>query len=642
MINPKEVRELTRSFPSKQDVLEQTPDKSVVTMLKFFQEKNMPTTFDRFDSQTPNCAYGLTGVCCKACHMGPCKITPKSPQGTCGADEHVIASRNILRWMAGGVSSHGARSREIILNLLNIAKSGDESRILGKEKLIAVSKAFEIFHEKKTFCELAEEVCKILLEDLSRPYADEHKTIKAFAPLYRKRVWEDLEIMPISAYQEVFEAMHRTGIGTDGDWENLMVQMLRCGLAFSFGSVLGGSLAMDILYGMPKVSEVDANFSALDPDYVNLAVHGHSPAIVHSVVDLSRSSEYIEKAKKEGAKGIKIYGICCSGLSANYRQGEVAPLSNSIGAELVLGTGALDAWVVDVQDIYPSIMDVADCFHTKIITTNDSAKLPGAIHIGLDHYHSNLDDIPKLAGEILDVAINNRKERVANNIFIPKTEAKAELGYSVEALFEKFGGGKNVVEKLKSGEIKGIVNLVGCNNPKVMYEKTICDVADHLLENNVLILTNGCASFPLLKLGYCTKDAKDRCGEDLKNVLEESKTPPVLHFGECLDNARASALFKGLSDLAECETKEMPLAFSSPEWSNEKGIGAALGFRLMGFNSYHCVEPPISGSEKLTKHFYEDTQETLGAVMVVDRDPKTLAKKIVEDFDKRRKELGWD
>jgi len=642
MINPKEVRKLTKSFPSKQDVMQHTPDKGVVTMLKFFEEKNIETCFDRFDAQTPNCAYGLTGVCCKACHMGPCKITPKSPRGICGADEDVIASRNILRWMAGGVSSHGARSREIILNLKRVAQDKDESKILGKEKLIGVSKAFEIYDENKDLCTLADEVCNILLDDLSRPYTDEFKTIKAFAPKYRIKLWEDLEIIPISTYQEVFEALHRTGIGTDGDWENLMKQMLRCGLAFSFGSVMGGSIAMDILYGMPKVSEVDTNFNALEPDYVNIAVHGHSPTLVHSVVALSRDEEYIKKAKANGAKGIKIYGICCSGLSANYRQGDVSPLSNSIGAELVMGTGALDAWVVDVQDIYPSIMDVAECFHTKVITTNDSARLPGAIHIGLDHYHSNLDEIPKLAGQILDVAIDNRKERVEGNLFIPQTSAKAQLGFSVESLFQKFGGGDKLLEKLKSGEIKGIVNLVGCNNPKVMYEKTICDVTDHLLKNNILILTNGCASFPLLKLGYCLQDAKEKCGESLAKIVEEIDIPPVLHFGECLDNARASGLFRALSDLSQLETKQMPLAFSSPEWSNEKGIGAALGFRLMGFNSYHCVEPPISGSQNLSNYFYEDSVNVIDAKMVVNRDPLELAKTIVNDINIRRKNINWD
>jgi len=642
MLNNEAVKALRKSFPSKQDVLENTPDSGVVDMINHLNDMGCDTCFDRFDAQKPHCVYGLTGICCKACHMGPCQIMPKATKGTCGADEHVISSRNILRWMAGGVSSHGARSREVILNMIHIAKKGDDEVILGQAKLIGVAKAFNIFSEEKSLCQLALEVGNILLEDLSRSSDAPHKTIAAFAPKDRIALWEKLDIMPISTYHEVFEAMHRTGVGTDGDWENLMQQMLRCGLSFSFGSVLGGALAMDILYGPPKRSIVDTNFDALKPEFVNIAVHGHSPVIVHTLVELAHSKKWQDKAKAKGAAGIRLYGICCSGLSAAYRQGEVHPLSNAIGAELVMGTGALDAWVVDVQDVYPSIMDVAQCFHTKIITTNDSAKLPGAIHLGLNHTDSNFDEIASIAERILDIAIDNRPLRVAGNVYIPRVSAKAELGFSVESLFEAFGGANHLLESIKKGEIKGIVNLVGCNNPKVMYEKTICDVADILLSENILVLTNGCASFPLLKLGYCQSDVNERSGESLRAKAKEVGIPSVLHFGECLDNARASALFKALSDLANESTAKMPFAFSSPEWSNEKGVGAALGFRLMGFNSYHCIEPPISGSELVTKYFYEDTKDILGAVMVVDINPQSLALKIVDDFNIRRKNLGWE
>lgn len=641
MLNNEAVKALRKSFPSKQDVINNTPDEGVVSMLHHLDELGCDTCFDRFDAQKPHCVYGLTGICCKACHMGPCQIMPKATKGTCGADEHVISARNILRWMAGGVSSHGARSREVILNLIHIAKKGDGSAILGQAKLIAVAKAFNIYDENKTICELAIQVSNLLLEDLSRSSDAPHNTIGAFAPKDRIALWKKMDIMPIGTYHEVFEAMHRTGVGTDGDWENLMQQMLRCGLSFSFGSVLGGALAMDILYGPPKRSIVDTNFDALKPEFVNIAVHGHTPVIVHTLVELAHSKEWQDKAKAKGAAGIRLYGICCSGLSAAYRQGEVHPLSNAIGAELVMGTGALDAWVVDVQDVYPSIMDVAKCFHTKIITTNDSAKLPGAIHLGLNHTDSNFDEIVTIAQKILDIAIDNRPLRVAGNVYIPRVSAKAELGFSVESLFEAFGGPQNLLESIKAGEIKGIVNLVGCNNPKVMYEKTICDVADILLSENILVLTNGCASFPLLKLGYCQTNEHKKSGQKLKDIANKMGIPSVLHFGECLDNARASALFKALSDLASEPTSKMPFAFSSPEWSNEKGVGAALGFRLMGFNSYHCIEPPISGSELVTKYFYEDTKDTIGAVMVVDTNPESLAAKIIEDFNQRRNNLGW-
>jgi len=74
----------------------------------------------------------------------------------------------------------------------------------------------------------------------------------------------------------VFEALHRTSTGTDGDWKNIMKQFLRCGLAFAWSSVLGSSIAMDSLFGLPVRSTVKANLGALREGYVNIAVHGHS------------------------------------------------------------------------------------------------------------------------------------------------------------------------------------------------------------------------------------------------------------------------------------------------------------------------------------------------------------------------------
>ena len=33
----------------------------------------------RVKNQTPHCKFGETGICCRICAMGPCRITPKAP-----------------------------------------------------------------------------------------------------------------------------------------------------------------------------------------------------------------------------------------------------------------------------------------------------------------------------------------------------------------------------------------------------------------------------------------------------------------------------------------------------------------------------------------------------------------------------------
>lgn len=634
------VAEYRKSFASKKEVIEQTPDLAVKEMLIHMDEIGCETVFDRFDAQKPQCGFGLAGVCCKNCTMGPCKITKKSPRGVCGADADVIVARNLLRSVVAGVAAHGARGRESMLTLKYAAEGKIDVPIEGEVKVLATAKAFGIETDGKTIKELAGQIADILLEDLSRTVPAPHKTLHAFATKERIKTWSDLDIMPISPYHEVFESLHRTSTGNDGDWKNLMKQMLRSGVAFAWSSVLGSSIAMDSLFGLPTRSTSKVNLGALEKGYVNIAVHGHSPLLVSEIVKLGKTDEFINLAKEKGALGIKFYGICCSGLSAMYRYGGVIPLSNAIGAELVLGTGALDLWVADVQDIFPSIMDVAKCFKTTVVTTNESARLPGAEHFGYDHDHSNLNETKTLAKKILIRAIESFADRREIPVHIPQYETEAEVGFSLEYINKYFGSVKPIADAIRSGEILGVVNLVGCNNPRIVYEKAVIELADIVIKNNILILTNGCASFPLMKLGYCSIKALDQTGQKLKGFLKN--LPPIWHMGECLDNARASAFFKAVAEASELAIKDMPYAFASPEWSNEKGICAALSFRLLGIDSYHCVYAPTQGSDNVTEFLKNGTKDILGSRMIVNVNHIELANQIVADLKEQRKALGWE
>lgn len=628
-------------FPNKRDVIERTPDPAVREMLLHMEQAGIETPFDRFDAQKPHCGFGLAGTCCKNCHMGPCRITSKSPKGVCGADAHVIVARNILRWVAAGVGAHGARGRESMLALKSAAEGSLDIPILGPEKVIATAKSFGIFSAEKSVHEMAGEISMILLEDLCRTVPGPHRTLETLAPKERIAVWKELDILPIGAYHEVFEALHRTTTGTDGDWENLMRQVLRCGLAFAWSSVAGSAIAMDCLYGLPKRSRITTNLGIIQTGSVNLAVHGHSPVLVTAIVQASRRADLVAEARSNGAEGIRLYGICCSGHSALAKFGDVHPLASAVGAELVLATGAMDLWVADVQDVFPGIMDVAACFHTRVVTTSDSARLPGAIHLGFDHHHSNLSEADVLAERIIRMAIAAFRERDAGKVFIPQARVDAEVGFSVENVLATFGGAALLTEHLTSGRVRGIVNLVGCNNPKVVYEEAVVRVTQALIAHDVIVLTNGCAAYALLKTGYCLPEALEESGNGLREALGSHNLPPVWHMGECLDNARATGMFRAVAEATAEPLKKLPLAFSSPEWSNEKGIGAALGFRLMGLNSYHCIEPPLNGSDKVSRFFYEDTQALLGSVMVVEHDPLELAARIIADLDVRRTALGW-
>ena len=635
------VSEYKKTFPSKQNVIDQTPDPAVKEMLLRSEQLGIDTAFDRFDKQKPQCNFGLAGICCKICNMGPCRITAKSPRGVCGADADLVVARNLLRSAAAGAAQHGMHAREVILSLKWAAEGKLDIPIMGEQKIRSTAESFGIPTKHRTIKKIAVDLANVLLEDLSRTEPNEYKTIKACAPLERQEVWKNLDILPISAYHEVFEAYHKSGCAIDGDWKSIMQQFLRCGLAFTFSGVVGANIATDSLFGVGDRVTSKVNIGALKKGYVNIAVHGHLPTLVSQIVQTGQEEKFIELAKSKGAKGIRFYGICCSGLSAMYRYGGVIPLSNAVSAELVLGTGALDLWVADVQDVFPSIMEVAKCFKTTVVTTSDSARLPGAERYEYDHHHSNIAGTKALAEKIVTRAIESFEQRKGIPVYIPPYEVEAEVGFSVEYVHKRFGSMKPLADALKSGKILGIVNMVGCNNPKVLYEKAIVDVADVLLKNNVLILSNGCASFPLMKLGYCNTSALEKTGESLKEFLSPD-LPPVWHVGECIDNTRSTGIFAGIANVLGKNLYEMPYAFASPEWGNEKGIDAALGFRLMGINSYHCVEAQIYGSQNVIEFLKDGTRDLLGSVMHVDTDPVELGNKIVEDIKAKRKKLGWD
>lgn len=476
------------------------------------------------------------------CNMGPCKITPKSPKGVCGADADLIAARNLLRGAAAGAAQHGMHAREVILMLKWAAEGRFDLPIIGEYKVRQMAEAYGIPTKKRQLKNIAKDLTDVLLADLSRTEPDPYRTIQACAPKERQETWEKMDILPISAYHEVFEAYHKSGCATDGDFDSIMKQFLRCGLAFTFSGVVSTSIATDALLGVGDRVTSKVNIGALKKGYVNIAVHGH---------------------------------------------------------------------------------------------------LPGAEHIGFDHHHSNVEEIHNIAEKIVTRAIESFEARKGMPVFIPPYEVEAEVGFSVEYVHKHYGGFAPIADAIRKGQILGVVNMVGCNNPKIMYEKAVLDVCDVLLKNNVLIITNGCASFPLMKMGYCqTSDfAYGKCGDGLREFLAPDM-PPVWHVGECIDNARSSGIFAGIAGEFGKNLYEMPFAFSSPEWSNEKGIDAALGFRLMGITSYHCVEAPIHGAPKLIKFLKEDTKETLHSSMVVDADPVSLGEKIVADLKKKREALG--
>jgi len=104
----------------------------------------------------------------------------------------------------------------------------------------------------------------------------------------------------------------------------------------------------DILYGTPSPCVGPVNLGVLKKDQVNVIVHGHEPNLSEMIALAASEPELVEEAKKAGAKGINIAGICCTANELLMRHG-IPGAGNMRMQELALATGAIDVMIVDIQ-----------------------------------------------------------------------------------------------------------------------------------------------------------------------------------------------------------------------------------------------------------------------------------------------------
>ena len=115
-------------------------DRASHEMLGKAMAEGVDTCFTRIDQQGKQCKFGVEGVCCKICHMGPCKITAKAPLGVCGANADTIVARNFLREVTGGTAAHSDHARHLVLRLKAIGEGkGGDYKITDEKALIRIA-----------------------------------------------------------------------------------------------------------------------------------------------------------------------------------------------------------------------------------------------------------------------------------------------------------------------------------------------------------------------------------------------------------------------------------------------------------------------------------------------------------------------
>jgi carbon-monoxide dehydrogenase catalytic subunit len=379
----------------------------------------------------------------------------------------------------------------------------------------------------------------------------------------------------------------------------------------------------------------------LKKDEVNIIVHGHEPILSEMIATASQDPEMLTEAKKVGAKGINVAGTCCTANELLMRHG-IPIAGNFLNQELVIATGAIELMAVDVQCVMQGLISIAGCYHTKLITTADKAKMHGVEHISMDE-KTALDT----AKELVKMAIDNYKNR--GPVHIPKEKNAAVGGFSFESINYMLGGRfrasfRPLNDNIINGRIRGVVGVVGCTNPKMPQDLTHTTLTRELIKRDILVLTTGCATIACGKQGMTNpKEALDWAGPGLREVCEAVGIPPVLACGSCVDNTRllvsCSELVRegGLGD----DLADLPVAGACLESVSEKAFAIGQYFVASGALVVFAKEMmPILGSENVSDYLFNGIEKDLGGRWAIESDPVKAAELIADQIESKRDALG--
>ena len=626
-------------------------DPATIEMIAKAAEDGVSLAFDRAAAMKP-CPIGAEGSCCSNCAMGPCRVpmprgreeTPEDKQrrkGVCGATAETISARNFARMVAAGTASHGDHARIVTKLFASVAKGENKDySIKDEQKLMQLALDFGVEIGDRSTEEIATDIAELAQNEFGKQEGE--LLLLKRAPLKRQKLWRELGVAPRGIDREVVEMMHRTHMGVDQDYKSLLQHATKTALADGWGGSMLATELQDIMFGTPSPVFSQINLGVLKEDEVNIIIHGHEPQLAEMIAVVVHDPEIIAYAKSKGAKGINLAGMCCTATEILMRHG-VPIAGNFLQQELAIVTGAVEAMIVDVQCIMQGLADVAQCYHTKVITTDARAKIQGAIHIEFDEHNAE-----KSAKKLVKTAIDNFVNR-GKNVRIPKTKTDLIAGFSHETINYLLGGVfrssyRPLNDNIINGRIRGVAGVVGCNNPRVTHDMQL-DMVKELIKNDVLVLQTGCMAMASAKAGLMVPEAAAKyAGKGLASVCEAVGIPPVLHMGACIDNSRilmaATAMVKdgGLGD----DLSDLPVAGAAPEWMSEKAITIGQYFVASGVFTIFGVTWPTTGSKELTEYMFKDFEKMYGGMWGFETDPIKAAHLMIAHIDKKRKALGID
>ncbi len=608
-------------------------------MENYIRSLTLETAHHRVENQKTKCGFGLQGVCCRLCANGPCRITPTSPRGICGASADTIVARNFLRAVAAGSGCYIHVVENTARQLKNTGLHRDKIR--SEKALNHLAELFGVTGTDKY--DLCVKVADAVLSDLYRPEYEGMELVEKLAYAPRVKRWKELGIMPGGAKGEVFNNIVKTSTNLSSDPVEMLVSCLRLGVSTGLYGLQLTNLLNDVVLGDPEIRPAPVGMNVINPDYINILITGHQHSLFTYIQDRLLDEDVVAKAQAAGAKGFKLVGCTCVGQDLQLRGAHYTEIfdghaGNNYISEAVLSCGAIDAVLSEFNCTLPGIEAICDELKIKQICLDVVAKKANAEYIPFN-YETRQADGDRIIDEII-AAYKARRGSVPMNLFADHGNKNTLTGVSEGSLKAFLGGSwKPLIDLIVAGKIKGLAGVVGCSSVAYGHDTLTAELTKELIAKDILVLTAGCSSGGLENIGLMTPEAADLAGPSLRAVCKELGIPPVLNFGPCLAIGRLEIVATEIAEELGVDLPQLPLVLSAAQWLEEQALADGAFALALGLPLHLGVPPFITGSKLVTKVLTEDMVGLTGGRVIVDGDGKRAAGTLEAIIEEKRKAL---
>lgn len=621
---------------------------SIRKLYEKIKKDGITNVWDRYTAQgmggdpDKRCSFCEAGTRCDLCSNGPCRTdAAKDKRGVCGITADSMVMRMMLLRNVMGAATYQYHTDQTVQTLRATAEGETLFELKEPAKVKDIAQRLGIAGEGSPH-DIALALCDFVETDFNRKYNECSQIVEKLAPQERKALWNQLGIFPGGIYHELMVTISSCLTNVDGYYVSLLLKALRLGVAMAYESQIITEYFQDIIFGVPRPHGMRVDLGVLDHEYVNVIPNGHEPFLGFAMVQLARTEAWQQKARKVGAKGLRVIASIETGqeMIQRWDMDDVfyGFTGNWIAQEAVLASGCIDLFAADMNCSLPVDPLYAQKYQFSLVPVSELVAFEGI----KDRITYNPKRVEQQAAHLLELAVSNFAKRKSVAFVTGLPQKEAVVGFSTESILEALGGSLDpLITAIKEGHIRGVVGMVSCSTLRDTGQDVhTVRVVKELIKRDILVLSLGCGNGAVQVAGLCSVAASKEAGPGLKAVCDALKIPPVLSYGTCTDTGRLADLLKTLADVLGVPVPDLPVAAAAPEYMEQKATIDALFALALGLYTYVNPVPPVTGAPNLVTLLTKECKNITGGLLTVEKDFIKAVDNIAAHIEAKRKALG--